>query len=1127
MTGGNYDISKLARFENIETILGSTGFDTITISNSQLASVKVIDSSGGSFGDNLLLVDAFIDLRHIAISNFTEIFLKTKDAAIILDDIDTGKLINGRDSGDNTLTLELTPQQGILSDADREIIHGNGIETIISNGVTTTHHAPLLGLIEGDKVKALDNVPIFVDAARDGTLVAQDGGLLSLVFTLSGTNRDPDDTLGIDIAGSITLDAGLSVSSRVIVTVNGVATDIGEIALLSNDNILIHFNNQATSALVQELIHALTYTRSAGSVSGDLTIRISVSDLLGLDDIAFVTINPPPAVHVLTAGNDAFTGDDNQDIFQANAASLNAGDQLDGAGAVDDTLELLGGGTFNVWALAKFEKIETILGSAADDYIFIKDTQLPDIKRIDGNGNLNGNALYIFGSQVDLSNTDIVDMRWINLITDGVTITLDDILTAKSVYGFATSNDKLILTQGILNDADRLALHRQGIDTITNNNVTTTHAAPSLLQLNDDHVAGAGVSPVHLDSGVAATLTVDDGLLSELGIAVRNLVHNDDILAFDVSGDVKLSAGMTNLSRVSVGNVDIGDLLINDSADIVVQFNAFATPDLVEKLLHALTYANSVGPLAAAVVIDIYVKDAGARKTTVSVTVDAPVPGVTFVLTGGTDLFSGGAGDDIFQTSALDLDWSDQLDGAGGTNDTLELLGGGWFNLSSLAKLEKIETILGSAADDYIQVASAQLADIKRIDGNGHVNGDGLTIVGSQINLSNVEIAGIRWIELVTDDAVITLDDIDTAKKVLGLATSNDTLVLTHGVLDASDRLALHRQGIDTIINNNVTTTHVAPTLLQLDGDHVTFGGGNAVHLDSGIAATLSSDDGLLSEMGIAVRLLHTHDVLGFDVSGSVKLSSGMSNQSKVTVDNVEIGELLINHAANIVVLFNASATPDLVEKLIRALTYANTGGPLASAVVIDIYVQDVGARVADVSVTVDAPLVLTAGTDVITGGAGDDIFRTTAANLNASDQLDGAGGAGDTLELLGGGTFNLSPLAKFEKIETILGSTGDDVIMIDKSQLADLRVIDGHGTTAIGDDKLQLTGVAIDFTATSVVGIDIIELVTDGANITVDDKIIAKHITGFAAGENELILAHGNTQPRCETRSTETSLKS
>ena len=289
------------------------------------------------------------------------------------------------------------------------------------------------------------------------------------------------------------------------------------------------------------------------------------------------------------------------------------------------------------------------------------------------------------------------------------------------------------------------------------------------------------------------------------------------------------------------------------------------------------------------------------------------------------------------------------------------------------------------------------------------------------------------------------------------------------------------------------------------------FGGGNAVHLDSGLAATLSSDDGLLSEMGIAVRLLHTHDVLGFDVSGSVKLSSGMSNQSKVTVDNVEIGELRINHAANIVVLFNASATPDLVEKLIRALTYANTGGPLASAVVIDIYVQDVGARVADVSVTVDAPLVLTAGTDVITGGAGDDIFRTTAANLNASDQLDGAGGAGDTLELLGGGTFNLSPLAKFEKIETILGSTGDDVIMIDKSQLADLRVIDGQGTTAIGDDKLQLTGVAIDFTATSVVGIDIIELVTDGANITVDDKIIAKHITGFAAGENELILAHGN----------------
>ena len=61
----------------------------------------------------------------------------------------------------------------------------------------------------------------------------------------------------------------------------------------------------------------------------------------------------------------------------------------------------------------------------------------------------------------------------------------------------------------------------------------------------------------------------------------------------------------------------------------------------------------------------------------------------------------------------------------------------------------------------------------------------------------------------------------------------------------------------------------------------------------------------------------------------------------------------------------------------------------------------------------------LTTGPDPFVGTAGADVVNGTASTLNATDQLDGAGGH-DVLALYGGGTFDLSTLAQFDGFEEV-----------------------------------------------------------------------------------------------------------
>ncbi|EIM30463.1 putative calcium-binding protein [Microvirga lotononidis] len=149
-------------------------------------------------------------------------------------------------------------------------------------------------------------------------------------------------------------------------------------------------------------------------------------------------------------------------------------------------------------------------------------------------------------------------------------------------------------------------------------------------------------------------------------------------------------------------------------------------------------------------------------------------------------------------------------------------------------------------------------------------------------------------------------------------------------------------------------------------------------------------------------------------------------------------------------------------------------------------------------------------------GTPGDDVFTATEGDIEGN-VLDGLGG-NDTLQLLGGGTFDLTRLQVFSSIETIQGSGEHDTIILNAEQAAGVVTFNGGANPASHWDELQLIGSAFDFTAKTLIGIDRISLQTDGAVLTVGNANTALLASGIAS-QNDRLVATGVTFTAAEIR--------
>ncbi|WP_114943588.1 calcium-binding protein [Microvirga calopogonii] len=319
---------------------------------------------------------------------------------------------------------------------------------------------------------------------------------------------------------------------------------------------------------------------------------------------------------------DIITGTADDDTFVAVFGTLNVGDRLNG-GAGNDTLQLgywSNGNGYSSIPLSQiaFTGIETILGSDQNDLIDLDGGQLQDIRVINGGGGT-FNSLNLRGATIDLTGKTITAFRSISLVENGSTITVDNVATAKLMWGNQVQNDHLILTQGTLTNDERNQLHAQGIDKITVGSVTTENKAPFVANLDGDLAFFVSNTAVRLDTGAAATLTNDDETLSYLSVRVLNRRAAGDAIGIDVSGgDIKLSDGMNTGSKISVqtpnGWVEIAGINVGPGFLGVSLYDNAGT-SRVQTLLRALTYQSASGELAETLRIQLSLLDPGGRES--------------------------------------------------------------------------------------------------------------------------------------------------------------------------------------------------------------------------------------------------------------------------------------------------------------------------------------------------------------------------------------------------------------------------------------------------------------------------------------------------------------------------------
>ena len=177
--------------------------------------------------------------------------------------------------------------------------------------------------------------------------------------------------------------------------------------------------------------------------------------------------------------------------------------------------------SFHLNLLQSLSSVETIEGSSVSDGIILRGNQLTNIKTIDGKGG-EQNYLSFVGPSIDLTGTAVANIQRIYLEDDNATITVNNAATAKLLVGYSSENDTLILINGVLTAAERLELHRRGVDTIKaketedGESIETAQHGPSIAALNGDHVTAKGATPVYIDAGRDAMIAADGGVLGRL-----------------------------------------------------------------------------------------------------------------------------------------------------------------------------------------------------------------------------------------------------------------------------------------------------------------------------------------------------------------------------------------------------------------------------------------------------------------------------------------------------------------------------------------------------------------------------------------------------------------------------------
>jgi Ca2+-binding RTX toxin-like protein len=440
-----------------------------------------------------------------------------------------------------------------------------------------------------------------------------------------------------------------------------------------------------------------------------------------------------------------------------------------------------------------------------------------------------------------------------------------------------------------------------------------------------------------------------------------------------------------------------------------------------------------------------------------------------------------GPGDDILTISEGEVEGA-LLEGGEGV-DTLQLSGGGTFDLGSASVFSGIEILRGSDQHDTIILTEERIAGIVTLDGGAHAETrwDEILLQGTAFDFSTRTVVGIDRISLQMDNAVITVADRETAMLVSGLGSQNDRLVAANVSFTASQLRTLHRQGVDTVVDAAGTHTNSAPVTQGLDGDRFEADAGQRVFVDEGRNAVLSEDDGILTLLKVeAPRGVSAPGRLGIDLTGEVSLEGGYTAGSTVKVGGVDVGMLWEAADGGLSIIFNANGTPDRVQDIVRSLTYtmADAVPETSTRQHILIALTDEGGRRSTSRVTIEqtvrpeAPELMLSHASVPElshRGALVGLLTAKAAGLGdgfAYELLDNAGGRfaieGDRLVVAGGADLDFERHRSHTIVVLATGPGGSTIRQAFTIGIEDVRdeyIVNPTGTPTSSDGNDTLIG--------------------------------------------------------------------
>ena len=761
--------------------------------------------------------------------------------------------------------------------------------------------------------------------------------------------------------GAPTLIAGLSLAE-----VASVASETFTVMLADTNGLLSATGTGVTGSGTT----SLTITGSLATVNSDLatlsdtdpttpsdTITLNAVDSFGFaatPQTIAVTVTPGQTF-TLTTGSDTVAGGAAADMIMAKTATLTAGDNINGGTAMN-TLALQGGGTFNLATPATLTNVEVITaqeGSGATAQTVTLRAGLNATVNV-ADPPVASPTITIIGA----ANSDVI-----NLGSGNDTVTLGAGETVNSGGG----NNLFKVASATLGNVT-INGGTKGTNTLSVTGGGTAAMGAGI----------TGITTVQLASATTFTANATSGL------TIVGSAGADNITAGGAGQVLTGGAGANTLTGSSAGSdifrdtaADLnGDTIANLLASDVIDFTDLAAATISKVTVGAtstvltLTSGTTSSKITLSGVFQgnfaVGADTTGGGGTDLTFVPTTNLSTVTLPTTPVT-LTTGPVSTTIVATAAT-LNPADKITGGTGTGviNTLQLSGGGSFNLAAVTKLTNIQVIAAQEG----QGTSAQTVTLKA-GLNATVNvtsaaGGGIIIIGANntdvINLG----AGNDTVTLGANETVnggAGADIYNVTKSTIGNTTikggsGSNTLVVTGG---GNATMGTKITGINAV-QLAATTTFAANTTAALQisgsstgGDTITLGAPTQSVIAGGVNETIKAT---AANAGASISGLGTNSTLQITNGGTIALNAA-TNVSTVKLSAAS--NLTLNGMQFITATGSAGA--DTIKA--GAINQTLTGG---------------------------------AGADTLVGfSGGSDIFKDTAANLNndtiqnfvASDKID------------------------------------------------------------------------------------------------------------------------------------------